>query len=65
MERHADPTDAAADAAQFFIDDRVKNYRKKEGPEETGFCLHCKEDTPPGRRWCDADCRDKWELRRK
>lgn len=39
-------------------------YRKPEGPAETGHCLHCGE-TLTGKRWCNADCRDAWELTRK
>lgn len=33
--------------------------------EATGFCLNCGEEVEPGRRWCCADCRDEWELRKK
>lgn len=33
--------------------------------EETGFCLLCGEPLIPGRRWCDADCRDEWEREQK
>lgn len=30
---------------------------------ETGYCLSalCGDEVPPGRRWCDAECRDDWE----
>jgi hypothetical protein len=24
-------------------------------------CWHCGEPTENGARWCDADCRDRWE----
>lgn len=27
----------------------------------TGECLYCGEPVGPGRRWCDADCRDDWQ----
>lgn len=35
--------------------------RAPEGPPDTGACLYCDQPTPPGRRWCNADCRDDWE----
>ncbi|MCX7083934.1 MAG: hypothetical protein NTY69_00145 [Methylococcales bacterium] len=27
----------------------------------TGLCLFCDEPVDPGRRWCDAQCRDDWQ----
>ena len=37
--------------------------RKPEGPPAIGRCLTCDEpQTEPHRRWCDAECRDLWEL---
>lgn len=36
----------------------LRDFRKPEGPVATGFCLHCEEPLPAGRRWCNADCRD-------
>lgn len=33
--------------------------------EATGECLLCGEPLPDGRRWCDAEHRDRWELERK
>jgi len=35
--------------------------RRPAGPLATGRCLFC-EEASPGRRWCDAECRDQWEL---
>ena len=35
--------------------------RKPEGPVATGRCLFCDEITDD-LRWCDAMCRDAWEL---
>ena len=29
--------------------------------EETGYCLWCGEEMEEGRRWCDADCRNRWQ----
>ena len=33
--------------------------------EATGRCLSCGEDVEHGRRWCDAACRDTWQLLRR
>jgi hypothetical protein len=35
--------------------------RQPDGPAETGRCLWCDEPLPPGKRWCDTDCRDDFE----
>jgi hypothetical protein len=37
---------------------------RKPEAEETGFCLLCGEELPLGRRWCDAEHRDRWEKER-
>ncbi len=26
-----------------------------------GECLFCEAPLQPGKRWCDAECRDDWE----
>lgn len=28
----------------------------------TGACWFCGDDVEPGRRWCNAQCRDDWEM---
>lgn len=40
----------------------ARTVRQPEGPQATGRCLFCDEETP--HRWCDADCRDSWEKER-
>ena len=39
--------------------------RKPEGPEATGRCLWCGDETTQGRRWCSAQCRDEWEYHQR
>lgn len=56
-----------ADAADIKIEiERAAaiSHRKPEGPESIGECLWCQEQFQEGdkRRWCDAGCRDAWEL---
>jgi len=41
----------------------AQRFRKREGPEPTGFCLNCGEPLRGAHRWCDADCRTDYELR--
>lgn len=36
--------------------------RKPEGPQATGYCLSCGAVLCADLRWCDADCRDDWQL---
>lgn len=36
--------------------------RAPEGPAATGVCLHCGEALCDGLRWCDAECRDAWQV---
>lgn len=36
--------------------------RAPEVPIATGQCLSCEKPLPDGVRWCDADCRDDWQL---
>lgn len=38
---------------------------RKQEATATGFCLLCGEEVEPGRRWCDAEHRDRWEKERK
>jgi hypothetical protein len=39
--------------------------RAPEGPPATGFCLCCDAPLCGGLRWCDADCRDDWQVANK
>lgn len=36
-----------------------------EMPGPTGLCLNCGEPTPAVQRWCDDECRDDWQARRR
>lgn len=38
--------------------------RKPREVESTGACHECGEELPGGRRFCDRDCLDTWQLRR-
>ncbi len=34
-------------------------------PVACGRCYNCEESLPPGACFCDADCRDDWQLRKR
>ena len=62
----ADDSDITQDRLE--IEERIrKRYTQKTTQEidASGFCLECDEELPPAKRWCNADCRDMWEVRRK
>ena len=42
--------------------DLALRARAPEGPTATGACLCCGEPLPDGQRWCDALCRDDWQI---
>ena len=59
-----------ADLAQSHLEaeERIrKKYSKKPSleAEPTGECLNCFEPLELGERWCNSDCRQDWELRRR
>lgn len=41
---------------------RALGQRKPNGPAATGRCLNieCEATLPPGVRWCNAGCRDRY-----
>ncbi len=58
-----DDADRVTERAAF--QEKVNLYKSKRdepSAEAVGHCLFCEEAiNEPGRRWCDADCRDSWE----
>lgn len=54
-------------AHQDFIDQAnvYKSKRSTTTQAATGFCLFCDEPLAPERRWCDAQCRDDWQVENK
>lgn len=57
-----DEIDRANTMADTYLNIALKGRDKGPKIEATGWCLFCDEPLPEGRRWCDADCRDDWEL---
>jgi len=59
-----------ADIAQQVIErdlDLSLYTNRLQRPEAyfCGVCLECEEPTEHPKRWCSADCRDKWSLRKQ
>jgi hypothetical protein len=59
----ADDIDAANERAEL----RLEAERKFRYPSlpDVGSCHFCGESLSAGRRFCDADCRDDWQVARK
>lgn len=61
----ADIIDKANELQEHFDSLRIENARqqaKQRDAEAVGHCLNCGKQThEPGRRWCNASCRDDWE----
>lgn len=53
--------DDASMREEHFRETALK-HRKPNGPAATGRCLSCNSIIPAGHRWCDADCREDYEL---
>ena len=58
------------DVTQERIEREVEIMRRaiaamSEEVKPIGECLWCGEALDNGRRWCNAECRDSWELRRR
>lgn len=63
----ADELDLAEETAATILQAQIEYARRQqETTNATGFCLFCDAPiTEPGRRWCDAECRNDWELENK
>ena len=52
----ADEADMTADRDEIEEPMRLAASRKPTWPPANGRCFSCGEPTPPGLRYCDADC---------
>jgi RNA polymerase-binding transcription factor DksA len=60
--------DADMTQDRMELEDKIrKKYTQRlaKEAEANGYCLECGEDLPAEKRWCDANCRDLWEERRR
>ncbi len=63
----SDIIDDANDRAARDLALALAAARRPVRPEPTpcGACYNCDASVPPGACFCDADCRDDYELRRR
>lgn len=64
----SDMIDDANDRAERDLQLAIRAARCSNGldaPEPTGHCLNCGERVEPAHRWCDDECRDDWQARRR
>lgn len=65
LERQSDLSDRATQREQELLADALENVARIPALPYTGQCLNCGDITGGGRRFCDIDCRDDYELRMK
>jgi len=59
----ADAIDKACDREQLDRDLAIARARNSQSAAKaTGRCLSCNAALEQGKRWCDAECREDWEL---
>lgn len=63
----ADFADLAAEREQIDTARAVAAARQRQagGPAPCGQCHNCLEPVGEGATFCDADCRDDWQARRR
>jgi hypothetical protein len=57
----SDEIDRASDLEAAYRDQMINNIRQRQQLPDIGQCYYCAEFTPPGRRFCDSECRDGYE----
>ena len=62
-----DDIDRAQDAAEFMreIDLIHESERREATLAAVGVCHNCEASVPAGARFCDRDCRDDYESRKR
>lgn len=62
----ADILDQADVNAEFALQTALLHCKQYEpSKEHTGYCWYCHVEIEAPKRWCDANCRDAWELENK
>lgn len=58
-----DDADRAEEKIEQALEDSLAAVRRAQehGWVAVGLCLYCGVTLPPGRRFCDADCRDGFD----
>lgn len=58
----ADEFDMASDVEMAERERAIEKARNGKKLEATGHCLYCNAELPNTHRWCDAWCREDWQL---
>lgn len=63
----ADTADLAAEREQLDTARAIEAARRRSpaAPIPCGRCYNCDEPLAEGLTFCDADCRDDWQLRKR
>ena len=57
----ADILDQADIQAEYALKNALSQKKAEPSKTYTGYCWLCENPVEPPKRWCDAECRDKWE----
>ena len=57
----SDEFDRASDLEEIHREMAIKQASQKRQLPDIGQCYYCAEYTPPGRRFCDSECRDGFD----
>ncbi len=60
-----DQVDRATERESEILSDAIGEVRRHTALKYTGCCHNCGDITGGGRRFCDVDCRDDYEKRKK
>lgn len=57
----SDEFDRASDLEEIHREMAIRDVQQRTSLPDVGACYYCSEHTPPGRRFCDSECRDGYE----
>ena len=57
-----DDVDAANEVSEILTTHAVRKRKPEVAVRGTGRCLSCGHKLPKTRRWCNAECRDEFEV---
>ena len=57
----ADILDQADIQVEYALKTALSKKKAERSKTYTGYCRLCEHPVDPPKRWCDADCRDRWE----
>jgi RNA polymerase-binding transcription factor DksA len=63
----ADEADVANDRLEKILQARIEEaqWQLNNVTSGTGECWNCGEEVDANRRWCNAECREDWQVRNR